>query len=60
MEAQKQLQQDREMKKMGDINMKEILKGHDNGLQQGIGKFALALRQVTAQLGDDTKHQHEL
>lgn len=38
-------------KNMNVDSMKIVNFGHDNGLEQGIGKFAMALNQVTGQLG---------
>merc|ERR1712244_126957 len=44
-------------KNMNVDSMKIVNFGRDNGLEQGIGKFAMALNQVTKQLGDDGKEQ---
>ena len=44
-------------KNMNVDSMKIVNFGRDNGLEQGIGKFAMALNQVTKQLGDDAKEQ---
>jgi len=44
-------------KNMNVDSMKIVNFGRDNGLEQGIGKFAMALNQVTKQLGDEAKDQ---